>query len=96
MQQTTKADGILEEFLWVFSELTLGMLGIIMPFCRLLIFSKSFFFRKILSGTISECQTVLVQIRPAIFFGSNLGPNCLKGLLADYTSWQRVNTTFNL
>ena len=96
MQQTTKADDILEEFLWVFSELTLGMLGIIMPFCRLLIFSKSFFFSKDSIRNDIRVSNSFGPDQARHFLGSNLGPNCLKGLLADYTSWQRVNTTFNL
>ena len=34
--------------------------------CPLLTFFKSFFFQKILSGTLSECQTVWIQIRSDI------------------------------
>ena len=40
-----------------------------MLFCRLLIFFKINFFRKILSGISSECQTVWIKIRPNILSG---------------------------
>ena len=46
-------------------------------------FFKLFFFSKHLSGIPSECQTVSIQIRPDIFFGPDLGPNCLQRLSAD-------------
>ena len=42
-------------------------------------------FKKILSGTLSECQKFWIQIRTNI-----LGPNCLQRLSADDTSRQRV------
>ena len=35
-----------------------------MLFCRLLKIYKIIFYKKILSGTLSECQTVRIQIRP--------------------------------
>ena len=35
----------------------------------LIFFQKFFFFRKILSGIPSECQTVWIQIRPNILLG---------------------------
>ena len=40
------------------------------------------FFRKILSGLPSECQTVWIQLRPN---KPDLGPNCLQRLSADNT-----------
>ena len=44
--------------------LTLCMLGNFSCFCcRLLTFFKMNFFEKILSGTLSECQTFTIQIR---------------------------------
>ena len=61
-----------------------------MLYC-LLIFSKCTF-QNILSGIPSECQTGLIQIRPHILVGPDLGPSCLQRLSADDTSRQRVNT----
>ena len=40
-----------------------------MLFCRLLIFFQNPFFRKILSGIPSECQTDWIQMRPDILSG---------------------------
>ena len=40
-----------------------------MLFCCLLIFTKNNIFEKILSGITSECQAVLIQIRPYILYG---------------------------
>ena len=57
-----------------------------MLFCRLLIFFKINFFRKILSGIPSECQTVFDPDQARHFVGSDLGPNCLQRLSADDTS----------
>ena len=48
-------------------------------------FSKTNFFKKILSELPSECQTVWIQIRPDIL------SNCFQRLSADDTSRQRVN-----
>ena len=51
----------------------------------------------------SRCQTVWIQIRPDIFVGPDLGPNCLQRLSADINSRpqraklntkQLVDTTF--
>ena len=39
-------------------------------------------FQKILSGTLSECQTVWIQTRTDNV-GPDLGPNCLQRLSAD-------------
>ena len=39
-------------------------------------------FKKNLSGTLSECQTVWIQIRTDAV-GPDLGPNCLQRLSAD-------------
>ena len=45
-------------------KLYVALYGLIFhAFCRLRIFSKSTF-REILSGILSKCQTVLIQIRP--------------------------------
>ena len=59
------------------------MLGI--HFFILLMLSADFFrfflFKNNLSGTLSECQTVLIQIRTGP--GPGLGPNCLQRLSAD-------------
>ena len=58
----------------------------------LLLSSADFFqnlpFQKILSGTLSECQMVSIQIRFDILlvqgsFGPDLAPNCLQRLSAD-------------
>ena len=46
-----------------------------------------------LINTISECQTVWIQIRSNIFFRPDLGPNCLQRLSADDTSRQRLTNT---
>ena len=48
--------------------------------CCLLTFFKINFFKKIISGTLSECQTVWIQ------FGPNLGPNCLQKISAEHKS----------
>ena len=40
-----------------------------MLFCRLLIFFKTNFYEKILSGIPSECQTDWILIRPKILSG---------------------------
>ena len=40
-------------------------------------------FKTICSGTLSECQTVWIQIRTDIFVGPDLGSNCLQRLLAE-------------
>ena len=45
-------------------------------------FFQSQLFRKIISGILSECQTVWIQIRPDIYVGPDLGPNCLQRLSA--------------
>ena len=56
-------------FLWVSSiprvtdALTLCMLGNFSCFCCLLTFFNINFLKKILSGTLSECQTVWIKIR---------------------------------
>ena len=57
-------------------------------FCRLLTFSKFIFFQKILSGTVSECQTVRVQIKPDI----SMGLIWFQTLLAKISS-RRQNST---
>ena len=67
---------------------TLCMLGNFSCFlCRLLTFFQSQLFQKILSGTLSGCQTVWTQIRTDILSvssdGPDLGPNCLQRLSAD-------------
>ena len=56
-------------FLLRFFRLSLHAVQIFMC-CHLL-------FQKILSGTLSECQTVWIKIRTD-YVGSDLGPNCLK------------------
>ena len=56
-----------------------------MLFCRLLIFFQNQLFRKNLSILPSECQTVWIQIRPDIFVGPDLDPNCLQRLSEDDT-----------
>ena len=54
------------------------------------LYSADFFFNqlflKILLGTSSECQTVWIQVRPDIFVGHELDPNCLKKRSAEDTS----------
>ena len=40
-------------------------------------FLKIFFFQKINSIIMSECQTVQILIGPDDFVGPDLGPNCL-------------------
>ena len=40
-------------------------------------------FQKILSGALSECQTVCIQIRTDILSVPDLGPNCLQRLSVD-------------
>ena len=50
----------------------LCMLGNFSGFCGLLTFFKISFFQKNISGTLSECQTVWIQIR------TDLGPYCLQ------------------
>ena len=55
----------------------------IILFCRLLIFFQNQLFRKILSGIPPECQPVLIQIRPDLFIGPDLGPNRLQKLSVD-------------
>ena len=50
--------------------------------CRLLIFSKSFFFQKILSGIPSESNS-LDPDQARHIVGPDLGPNCLQRLSAD-------------
>ena len=44
-------------------------------------------FQKMLSGTISECQAVLIQIRTDILY---LGPNCLRRFSVA-TSKKKIN-----
>ena len=46
-------------------------------------FRQNHLFKKTLSGILSECQTVWIQIRPDIF-GPDLGLNCLQRSSADY------------
>ena len=59
--------------------LTHCMLGNFSCFCcHLLTFFKIYFFKKNLSGTLSECQTVWIQIRT-----NDLGTNYLQRLSAD-------------
>ena len=65
-----------------------------MLFHRLLIFFQNQLFRKIISEISSECQTVLIQIRPNFFVRSDLGPNCLQRLSADDTSRQRAKSIY--
>ena len=36
-------------------------------------------FQKILSGTLSECQSFWIQIRTEVVVGLDLVPNCLQG-----------------
>ena len=61
----------------------------------LLLSSADFFqnypFKNFLSGTLSECQTVLIEIRTDTMshsVGPDLGPNCLQRLLVDDKSCQ--------
>ena len=35
-------------------------------------------FQKIIPGTLSECKTVWIKIRPDMLMGLGLGPNCLQ------------------
>ena len=49
---------------------TFCILGILSCFCcRLLMFFKIIFFQKLLSGTLSDCQTVWIQFRNDILSG---------------------------
>ena len=65
--------------------LTLCPLG----FSPLFLLPAEFFFFQnqlvlnIISGISSECQTDWIQIRPDVFVGPDLGPNCLQKLSAD-------------
>ena len=43
-------------------------------------------FQKKKKGIQWQCQTVWAQMRPNVFVGRNLGPNCLRQLSADDTS----------
>ena len=49
-------------------------------------------FTKNISGMQSECQTVLIQIRPGILFEPDMDPNCWEMLPAGSTSRLRVQT----
>ena len=51
----------------------------------LLTFFQNFLFHKYLSGTLSECQPVLIQIRTDV--GPNLSPNCLQ---ISSTDWKKA------
>ena len=50
-------------------------------------------FRKIISGTLSECQMVWIQIRTGRSVGPDLGPNCLQRLSAEDKSHRFKVTT---
>ena len=58
--------------------------------CRMLTFFQNQLFQKILSGTLSECETVLDQDQDRQKVGPDLGPNCLQRLSAE-DSEERVN-----
>ena len=61
-----------------------------MIFCAVLIFFSKLFLSSIF---FSECQTVLIQIRPdKTFVGPDLGSNCLQRLSVDDTSRRRVKS----
>ena len=58
--------------------------------CRLLTFFSKLNFQKDLSGTLSECQTVWIQIRTDVYqdrrsVGPDMGPNCFQMLSSDET-----------
>ena len=55
------------------------MLGNFSCFCRLFTFFKIYYFQKILSGTLSECQTVWIQIRTDIWSVLIWFPTVCKG-----------------
>ena len=65
--------------------LTLCMQGNFSCFCCLLTFFSKLTFSKILSGTLSECQTVWTQIRTDILSVqcTDMGQNWLQRLSAD-------------
>ena len=68
------------------SIFNLCMLGNFSCFsCRLLTFFQNLLFQKILSGILSECQTVWIQIRTDSV-GPDLGSDCLQRLSADNKS----------
>ena len=58
---------VTHSFLEVFNSLSPGKF--FMLFCRLLVDFEIIFFRKIISGRPSECQTDWIQIRPDILSG---------------------------
>ena len=66
-----------------FDSLPTGQLFML---CGLQIVFQIQTFRKILSGIPSEYQTIWIQIRPGVFIGPGLDPNCLQRLSADGTS----------
>ena len=53
-----------------------------MLFCHVLLFQNQLF-RKIISGILSECQTVCIEITPDVLFGPDLVPICLQKLSVD-------------
>ena len=55
----------------------------------LIFFFKIFFFFKFFQEN-HQCQTVWTQIRPDMFVGPDLGPNCLQRLSTDNTGQHRV------
>ena len=57
----------IDEFVYGIALCMLGNFAGFFVVCRFC--SKSFFFRKTLSGIPSECQTVWIQIRPDILSG---------------------------
>ena len=64
--------------------------------CRLLtFFSKKQLFEKFLSGTLSECQRVWIQIKTDVLSVPNLGPNCLLRLSADVKGRRYIKEKVN-
>ena len=61
-----------------------------MPFLRLLIFFKINFFVKLFQERYQSVKQFGSRSGP-MFGGPELDPNCLQRLLAEDTSWQRVN-----
>ena len=47
------------------------------------------FFRKILSGILSDCQTIWIQIEALHVVGPDMRPNCLQSVSAEDTSRQK-------
>ena len=54
--------------------------------------TSSTYFRLLLVKILPEYQTVWIKIRPDVFVGPDLGPNCLQKLSAEDTCSQRANS----